>query len=208
VTIMTTGPGRQPAAAGHLRPHPPDTGPRWPHSSSLTLGAFPEAVPCARLHTRQILSEWGLAEIAGDAERVVSELVTNSIEVTRARDLLTPVRFTLLTDRRKVLVVVWDGCPDPPVMGSVTMDCDDICALEECGRGLIIVDALATQWDWKLAPAEQGGGKVIRALLSRPEILTPAPPRPSATLLHRVRRADAGTRIRNPPFRLPHGRRS
>jgi hypothetical protein len=31
---------------------------QWPLQSSLELGAFPGAVPCARLHARQMLWEW------------------------------------------------------------------------------------------------------------------------------------------------------
>jgi hypothetical protein len=48
----------------------------WPFQSYLELGALPSAVPCARLHARQVLYEWRLADLA-DAELVVSELVTN-----------------------------------------------------------------------------------------------------------------------------------
>jgi hypothetical protein len=32
----------------------------WPLQSHLELGALPTAVPCARLHARQMLWEWGL----------------------------------------------------------------------------------------------------------------------------------------------------
>ena len=33
---------------------------RWPLRSFLELGALPSAVPCARLHARQVLWEWRL----------------------------------------------------------------------------------------------------------------------------------------------------
>lgn len=36
---------------------------RFPRRSSLLLGALPSAVPCARLHARQVLWEWDLSEI-------------------------------------------------------------------------------------------------------------------------------------------------
>jgi hypothetical protein len=32
----------------------------WPLRSSLELGALPTAVPCARLHARHLVWEWGL----------------------------------------------------------------------------------------------------------------------------------------------------
>jgi hypothetical protein len=39
---------------GRTMPAPTD----WPLQSHLELGAFDTAVPCARLHTRQVLWEW------------------------------------------------------------------------------------------------------------------------------------------------------
>ncbi len=48
----------------------------WPLHSYLELGAFPGAVPCARLHSRQLLWEWGLTDFSDTIELLVSELVT------------------------------------------------------------------------------------------------------------------------------------
>ena len=56
----------------------PNTMPPWPLTSQLELGALPTAVPCARLHARQVILEWGLTGLAHTAELVVSELVTNA----------------------------------------------------------------------------------------------------------------------------------
>ncbi len=47
---------------------------QWPLHSYLELGALPTAVPCARLHARHLLREWGLNGLAADAELLVSEL--------------------------------------------------------------------------------------------------------------------------------------
>ena len=56
---------------------------RWPLRSFLELGALPSAVPCARLHARQLLWEWGLHTALGDsAELLVAEIVTNAIQVS------------------------------------------------------------------------------------------------------------------------------
>jgi hypothetical protein len=44
----------------------------------LELGALLTASACARLHTKQLLWEWGLARLADTSELVVSELVTNA----------------------------------------------------------------------------------------------------------------------------------
>ena len=46
----------------------------WPLSSSLPLGAFRTATPCARLHARAVLTEWRLRGLAETAE-LVGELL-------------------------------------------------------------------------------------------------------------------------------------
>src|SRR5215475_11272661 len=54
----------------------------WALRTFLELGALPTAVPCARLHTRQVLWEWHLDVLAGTAELIVSELVTNAVHAS------------------------------------------------------------------------------------------------------------------------------
>ena len=41
--------------------------------SYLELGAYPSAVPCARLHARNVLYEWGVRPIADTVELIVSD---------------------------------------------------------------------------------------------------------------------------------------
>src|SRR5690348_8714885 len=71
----------------------------WPLHSYLELGALPGAVPCARLHARQMLWEWRLTDIGDSAELIVSELVTNGIKANRAVEEAPPIRFWMLSDR-------------------------------------------------------------------------------------------------------------
>lgn len=123
-------------------------------SDSIEMAAIPGTVPLARARTRVLLWEWGLDELADDAEQVIAELLANSVEATAEAGLEAPVRLTLIAGLRTLLIAVWDACPDPPVP-------QDPVLAAESGRGLIIVDALAARWDWKPAPA----GKVTRALL-------------------------------------------
>src|SRR5215831_9598473 len=47
---------------------------RWSLRSQLVLGTLSSAVPCARLHTRHVLWDWGQKSLADDAELIVSEL--------------------------------------------------------------------------------------------------------------------------------------
>ena len=128
----------------------------WPLQDSLELGALPDAVPCARLHARHILWEWGLDWFTENAELIVSELMTNAVRAARSARPIGPVWLQLLTDRRQLLIMVWDADPLPPVrvLSSQAM---------EGGRGLMLVERLARQWDWYVPPDR--GGKVVWALL-------------------------------------------
>jgi anti-sigma regulatory factor (Ser/Thr protein kinase) len=128
---------------------------RWPLRSFLELGALPSAIPCARLHTRQVAWEWQLTGLSEDAELVVSEIMTNAIHITQADGRTAPVRLWLLADRAQLLIVVWDASPLPPVPVSTGDD-------EETGRGLLLVDTLSARWGHFL---HHGGGKVVFALI-------------------------------------------
>src|SRR5713101_5872411 len=66
------GPALQRDHQGSAAPAPA----AWPLQSRLELAALPGAVPCARLHARQLLWEWGLATLAETAELLISELTT------------------------------------------------------------------------------------------------------------------------------------
>ena len=64
-------------AAQDLGPAHPAAG--WVLRSELVFGALPGAVPCARLHARLVLFEWGQGGLADSVELVVSELMTNAL---------------------------------------------------------------------------------------------------------------------------------
>jgi anti-sigma regulatory factor (Ser/Thr protein kinase) len=136
-------------------PHGNDVTGRWPLASFLELGALPSAVPCARLHTRQLLWEWQLTGLADSAELIVSELMTNAIQASRADRRTAPVRLWLLADRTSLLILVWDASPLPPVRMNTSDDAEN-------GRGLLLVETLSTRWDFF---AHHQGGKVVWASL-------------------------------------------
>src|SRR5689334_21712248 len=73
----SSGPG---PASGERRPSAQAAS--YPHQSHLVLGALPGAVPCARLHARLVLAEWGLKALADPGELAVSELVTNAVRAS------------------------------------------------------------------------------------------------------------------------------
>jgi hypothetical protein len=142
-------------------------GGRWDLRSFLELGALPTAVPCARLHTRQVLWEWHLGALAATTELLVSELVTNAVQasagLTGSRRSgrwipgTPPVRLWLSCDRRRVLIQVWDASDRHPAPQHPTADA-------ESGRGLLLVESLST--DWGSYPPERSGGKVVWAIVA------------------------------------------
>jgi len=69
-----------------------------PLRSYLELGALPTAVPCARLHTRQLVWEWGLTGLGATAELLVSELVTNAVQAMAGQGNQAAVRLRLSSD--------------------------------------------------------------------------------------------------------------
>jgi anti-sigma regulatory factor (Ser/Thr protein kinase) len=145
----------------------PAPGPRsaWELESVLAIGALPTATPCARLHARNIACEWGLHGLADTIELVVSELVTNAVKASTDQDQrphytdehgLAWIHLRLSTDRRAVLVEVWDENVALPAPNQPGLD-------DESGRGLMLVEALAERWGWDLAAT--GRGKIVWALV-------------------------------------------
>jgi len=141
----------------------------WPLWNFFELGAYPEAVPCARLHVRHVLWEWRLHGFADTTELLVSELVTNSVNASqgltggryegRWRAGRPPVRVWLQTDRRRVLISVWDGNNQMPQRKQAGSN-------DEHGRGLLLVEQLSDKWGAYTPSSESG--KVTWALMSAP----------------------------------------
>jgi anti-sigma regulatory factor (Ser/Thr protein kinase) len=138
---------------------------RWPLQDFLELGALVSAVPCARLHARQVLWEWGIGHLGDSAELVVTELTTNAVRASREMAQAAAVRLWLLSDSAQILILVWDASPQPPVLLGVTSEA-------EHGRGLMLVEAVSGQWGW--SSRVDGGGKFVWAIVRL--CLTPGRP--------------------------------
>jgi serine/threonine-protein kinase RsbW len=97
------------------------------------------------------LHTWHLDQVVDTAQLVVSELVTNVITHTSARTVGVFASRTL--DTVQIIVTDTSGhTPHPATPGST----------EENGRGLLLVDALATRWGSERVP----GGKRVWANIS------------------------------------------
>ena len=129
--------------------------PSRPLTSRLPLGPLPSAVPCARLHTRLILTEWGLGRVSDDAEMIVSELATNALKASWSLQEAQPIMLRLAASHEQLTIEVWDAQPAAPVVRPHAIDA-------EAGRGLEIVALLSDRWGFCHPDT---GGKIVWAAL-------------------------------------------
>jgi GAF domain-containing protein/anti-sigma regulatory factor (Ser/Thr protein kinase) len=116
------------------------------------FGPFPSSCTAARSFTRDLLTSWQLDALGPDAALAVSELVTNALVHTTS-----PVRLTLRQrDQDQLWIGVHDISDHPlqPVPDSVPVDTEAV-----SGRGLQIVDQVATAWG--VVPSPRRSGKTV-----------------------------------------------
>jgi hypothetical protein len=146
---------RRPAGPASL-PLPPAGAPLagaydWPLHSYLELQARPASVPHVREHARAVLHRWHVTDLADTVELLVSEIATNAIRASGParrpghRDRPVParrspvIRLWLMSDTDHVMVQIWDANQRQPVRRHADRDA-------EAGRGLLIIEALSSQW--------------------------------------------------------------
>lgn len=121
---------------------------RWPHSA--------RCVAVARRELRQELAAWGLNRLTETAELVLSELFNNAVRHARSpRGRQIETRYERTPGG--VRIEVHDANGNWPELRKVTAD-------EECGRGLLLVDAL-TGSQWGVSERE-GVGKQVWAVVT------------------------------------------
>src|SRR5262245_42254124 len=121
------------------------------------------AIPVVRAGTVRLLKLWRVEpEAIATAELVVSELATNAIKASDPRFDFVAVRLTATAGH--VVVEVWSR-PDAFEIWAMRPSEDN-----ESGRGLAIVEAVATRWD---AYRAKNGGIVVWARF--PGAIIPAP---------------------------------
>ena len=117
--------------------------------------ATPYGVHRARHALAETLAEWGRSELVDAAGLVLSELMGNAERHGRVEGRSTGVSVVGVEDG--VLLEVHDTRDEQPTPGQAG-------ALDEQGRGLLLVDAL-TGGRWGVAE-RQGPGKVVWALVT------------------------------------------
>jgi hypothetical protein len=142
---------------------------QWPLRSYLELRPLPASVRSARLHARNLLQEWRMEGLADTAELLVSEMTTNAVRASariadqqRESGQAPPerMRLWLTSDRHSVLIQVWDADHHQPVRQDVGPDA-------EAGRGLLLIEALSTQWGFYVPDGRDG--KIVWALCAQSE---------------------------------------
>lgn len=136
----------------------------------------PRAPGVARVTLRAVLIELGLAGLADRAELLLSELVTNSVRHTRG-----PASMRLQCFHPVLRVIVRDRSPKMPPLpragalaAALTPSDPDPDPDGECGRGLLIFDALADRWGGE-ALGEYPNGPGGKTLWFEPALPDPRP---------------------------------
>jgi hypothetical protein len=111
----------------------------------LTAEPEPESVKAARDFTSETLLRWGLDGLVQEAKVVVSELVTNALRhgLRSGPDGAGPEQPELVLWCRtgQLVCVVIDSSDSVPVRVPASITTED-------GRGLHVVQALASRWGW------------------------------------------------------------
>ena len=120
------------------------SGPIWPARTSYPLPASPSSARLARRLMRDALQ--GCPDTLVDvAELLVSELVGNAVKHASSAPIMS-----IDVDSGVVHVAVQDDSSSLPDVQKSDPDAD-------CGRGLLLVESLATSWGWSMTP----GGKRV-----------------------------------------------
>jgi anti-sigma regulatory factor (Ser/Thr protein kinase) len=111
----------------------------------VLLAIGPESARAARDFTTSTLRDWQLDDLIEEAVLIASELVTNAIRHGRACSA-DQVELAWQRQASRVVCLVTDRSPLPPVIGVADRDA-------ESGRGLQVVEALASTWGWTMLGA-------------------------------------------------------
>ncbi|MEV8321305.1 ATP-binding protein [Streptomyces sp. NPDC059900] len=132
-------------------------------ATCLRLSGDSEHAPGqARAYVGLTLADWGVAEaVRADLQLIVSELATNAVIYTQSPEITVEI---ILTDD-EAAVSVGDHGPHRQLRAQ------QAAPDAEHGRGLLIVEALASRWEQR---RDDAGGTTVRAGIDLPG--SPAPP--------------------------------
>ncbi|MEH0417605.1 ATP-binding protein [Streptomyces sp. B21-083] len=171
--------GRMPSGRRVGRPDNPDLPDPFghsPQSDMFVLPAAPASVSAARRKVRELLDAWRVdADTADNALLITSELVTNALTHTASERIVC--RLRLAAGRLHVEVEDENRGGTLPAQRRPGFD-------EQCGRGLLLVGVLSS--DWGVRDAPHGSGRIVWAELPTAEVeltetSTASPPSTTST---------------------------
>lgn len=120
----------------------------------------PDSLKTIRRFIRETITDWGLGQLADDLTTVVNELTTNAVQhaLTTSRESRSRAWLGIARTGNTVMCAVTDPSPAPPT-------CHRPESLTETGRGLLIVNALTSQWGYAPTGAS---GKTVWARITTP----------------------------------------
>ncbi|MFJ9855551.1 ATP-binding protein [Streptomyces sp. NPDC101150] len=136
-----------------------------PVAAAFRFPSTGRSIGLAREALRHQLRGWGLVgELAEDAVLLVSEMVTNAVKAEPAIGCEVAVRFVVTAGCLRL--EVHDASSQLPVMTNPEED-------DECGRGLVLLNALASGW----GVITDGIGKTVWVELVLPDNPVPSLPK-------------------------------
>jgi hypothetical protein len=127
----------------------------------LPLPPHPIAAEQARILVRLALDDWKLRGVLDNALIIAAELAANAVKIGDV------FHITVSRQGGTALIEVWDSSEAAPDRRQRSVDRVD-------GRGLILVEACAKDWGWRL---EDHGGKTVWAVCDQDAEVTPSQPR-------------------------------
>lgn len=157
--------GRNPLESTTLAP---PAAPDWGLALGISAAGFaaraftcePDSLENIRRFVRDTISDWGLTAFADDMTTVVGELTTNAVRhaLTGRGEADNKAWLGMVRTGGAVVCTVVDPSPTPPSR-------QDPDHLAETGRGLLIVDALTSQWGYS---EPDPNGKTVWARIAIP----------------------------------------
>ncbi|MET9116065.1 ATP-binding protein [Streptomyces longwoodensis] len=120
----------------------------------------PDSLKNIRHFIRETITEWGLRYLIDDLTTIVNELTTNAVQHALAppEQARSTAWLGIARTASAVVCAVTDPSPTPPTSSRPEQ-------LAETGRGLLIVNALTSQWGYAPTPSN---GKAVWARLPAP----------------------------------------
>ncbi|MGY5137373.1 ATP-binding protein [Streptomyces nigrescens] len=104
---------------------------------SETLPCTPESARLARRLVHDALESWNFTQLMDDGALIVTELVGNSVQHSKAHSLRISIGRN---SNNRVRIAVSDRSRESPLMRTPNGD-------EESGRGLLLIEGVADRWD-------------------------------------------------------------